>query len=331
MSDTDTRDRADLADDERVELLETMQRIRAFESRVEELFADRELPGFVHLYIGEEAVATGVCGALEDSDYITSTHRGHGHCIAKGHELDRMMAELFGRETGYCGGKGGSMHIASPELNNLGANGIVGAGVPIGVGAALSSHLRDSGQVAVSFFGDGALAQGAFHEAMNLAAVWDLPFVAVVENNHYGEMSGLEEQQAVTDLTRRAGSYGVPAVDVDGMDVEDVYAATTAAAEAARAGEGPTLLVCETYRFRGHHEGDSEAYRDDEEVRRWRERDPLSTYPERLRSAGALTEDDWEAIQEEVAAEVDAAVEFARESDYPEPEAAYANLFAEEV
>jgi pyruvate dehydrogenase E1 component alpha subunit len=331
MSDTDTRERADLSDDERVELLETMQRIRAFESRVEELFADRELPGFVHLYIGEEAVATGVCGALEESDYITSTHRGHGHCIAKGHELDRMMAELFGRETGYCGGKGGSMHIASPELNNLGANGIVGAGVPIGVGAALSSHLRDSGQVAVSFFGDGALAQGAFHEAMNLAAVWDLPFVAVVENNQYGEMSGLEEQQAVTDLTRRAASYGVPAVEADGMDVEDVYAATTAAVEAARAGEGPTLLVCETYRFRGHHEGDAQTYRDDEEVAQWRERDPLTTYPERLREAGALTDAEWEELQKEVASDLEAAVEFARESDFPEPEAAYENLFAEEA
>lgn len=331
MSDSTTRGGAELDDDDRVGLLRTMQRIRAFESRVEALFADGELPGFVHLYIGEEAVATGVCGALEESDYITSTHRGHGHCLAKGHEPDRMMAELFGRETGYCGGKGGSMHIASPELNNLGANGIVGAGIPIGVGAALSSHLRDSGQVAASFFGDGALAQGAFHEAMNLAAVWDLPFVGVVENNQYGEMSGLDEQQAVTELTRRAESYGVPAVEVDGMDVEDVYAATTAAVEAARAGEGPTLLVCDTYRFRGHHEGDAEAYRDDEEVARWRERDPLATYPERLIEAGVLTEAEWADLQAEVDAELDEAVEFARDSPFPDTEAAYESLFAEEV
>ena len=331
MRTNNTPDGAELSADDRVGLLQTMQCIRAFESRVEELFADGELPGFVHLYIGEEAVATGVCGALEESDYITSTHRGHGHCIAKGHEPDRMMAELFGRETGYCGGKGGSMHIASPELNNLGANGIVGAGIPIGVGAALSSHLRDSKQVAVSFFGDGALAQGAFHEAMNLAAVWDLPFVGVVENNQYGEMSGLEEQQAVGELTRRADAYGVPAVDVDGMDVEDVYAAMTAAAEAAREGEGPTLLVCDTYRFRGHHEGDAQTYRDDEEVARWRERDPLTTYPDELLADGVLTEAEWSQLQEEVDAELDEAVEFARESSFPEPKAAYENLFAEEV
>ena len=331
MTDIDTHDTGGLDDGGKRDLLHTMQRIRAFESRVEELFADRELPGFVHLYIGEEAVAAGVCGALEESDYITSTHRGHGHCIAKGHELDRMMAELFGRETGYCGGKGGSMHITSPELNNLGANGIVGAGIPIGVGAALSSHLRDSGQVAVSFFGDGALAQGSFHEAMNLASVWDLPFVGVVENNQYGEMSALAEQQAVTDLTRRAASYDIPAVGVDGMDVEEVHAAATAAVEAARDGEGPMLLVCETYRFRGHHEGDAESYRDDEEVAQWRERDPLTTYPERLVDEGVLTDGEWEEMQADVEATLEAAVEFARESPFPEPEAAYENLFAEEV
>ncbi len=331
MSEIDTRKRVDLDDEARIDLLRTMQRIRAFESRVQTLFADGELPGFVHLYIGEEAIAAGVCGALEESDYITSTHRGHGHCIAKGHEFDRMMAELYGKETGYCGGKGGSMHIASPKLGNLGANGIVGAGVPIGVGAALSSQLRGSGQVAASFFGDGATAQGAFHEAMNLSALWDLPFVGVVENNQYGEMSALEEQQAVTDLSERATSYGVPGIDVDGMDVEDVYAATTAAIEAARAGDGPSLLVCDTYRFEGHHEGDTEFYRDDDEINEWRRRDPLKTYPERLIEEGVLTNAEWNDIVDEIDAELEAAIEFARESDYPEPESAYENLYAEEV
>lgn len=312
-------------------MLETMQRIRAFESRIQELFADGELPGFVHLYIGEEAIATGVCEALDDDDYITSTHRGHGHCIAKGHDFDRMMAELFGKETGYCGGKGGSMHIASPELNNLGANGIVGAGIPIGVGAALSSYLRGSGQVAVSFFGDGALAQGAFHEAMNLAALWDLPFVGVVENNQYGEMSGLEEQQAIEDLTARATSYGVPGIDVDGMDVEEVHAAATAAIEAAREGDGPTLLVCETYRFEGHHEGDTEFYRDDDEVNEWRERDPIDTYRERLDEVGVLDDAAWRSMCDEIDAALEDAVDFARNSPFPETERAYENLYAEEV
>lgn len=331
MSEVETHEGADLSGEERLSLLRTMQRIRSFESRIQELFADGEIPGFVHLYIGEEAIASGVCGALSSDDYITSTHRGHGHCIAKGHAFDRMMAELYGKETGYCGGKGGSMHIASPELGNLGANGIVGAGVPIATGAALSSHLRGSDQVAVSFFGDGATAQGAFHEAMNLGALWDLPLVGVVENNQYGEMSSLEEQQSVTDLTKRAGSYGVPGIFVDGMDVEEVYAAATAAVEAARAGEGPTLLVCETYRFEGHHEGDTEFYRDDEELDRWRIRDPLRTYPQRLMEESVLSEADWATMKDEIEAELDAAIEFARESDFPQPREAYYNLYAEGV
>lgn len=313
----------------RVDLLRTMQRIRAFESRVETLFADGEIPGFVHLYIGEEAIAAGVCAALTPDDYITSTHRGHGHCIAKGHDLDRMMAELYGKQTGYCGGKGGSMHIASPHLNNLGANGIVGAGIPIGAGAALSSHLRGTDQVAVSFFGDGALAQGAFHEAMNLAALWDLPFIGVVENNQYGEMSSLEEQQAVTTLADRATSYGIPGVDVDGMDVEAVYHATSDAVERARAGEGPSLLVCETYRFKGHHQGDTEFYRTEDDIKPWRERDPLRTYPDHLISEDVITPDEWSAIEAEIEAKVDDAVAYARDSPFPDPQAAYDNVYAE--
>lgn len=332
MGESDTHDlTVGLSADHQLALLETMARIRKFETRIQALFADGELPGFVHLYIGEEAIASGVCAALLEDDYITSTHRGHGHCIAKGHELDQMMAELYGKETGYCGGKGGSMHIASPELNNLGANGIVGAGIPIGVGAALSSQLRESGQVAVSFFGDGALAQGAFHEAMNLAALWDLPFVGVVENNQYGEMSSLEEQQSITNLSQRADSYGIPAIDVDGMDVEDVFAAATAAVAAARDGEGPTLLVCETYRFEGHHEGDSQFYRTEDEVSEWRARDPLDSYPKKLIEDGILDASEWEAIQESVETELSDAIEFARSSSLPTPEQAYENLYAEEI
>lgn len=332
MSASNSRDEgADLEHEQQRDLLRTMARIRAFETRVGELFSDGEMPGFVHLYVGEEAIAAGVCGALRDEDYITSTHRGHGHCIAKGHDFDRMMAELYGKEAGYCGGKGGSMHIASPDLGNLGANGIVGAGIPIGAGAALSSQLRDSGQVAASFFGDGALAQGAFHEALNLASLWDLPFIGIVEHNQYGEMSATDEQQAVEDLTQRADSYGIPGIHVDGMDVESVYAATTAAVEAARAGDGPTLLVCETYRFRGHHEGDSEFYRDEDDMAPWRERDPLVTYPETLIDAGVITADEWEQLQAEIDEELDRAVKFARDSPFPAPTAAYDGLYAEEI
>lgn len=319
----------DIDTETRLEMLHTVERIRAFESRVQTLFSDGEIPGFVHLYIGEEAVAAGVCGALDDDDYVTSTHRGHGHCLAKGHDPAPMMAELYGKETGYCGGKGGSMHIADPELGNLGANGIVGAGIPIGTGAALSSQLRDAGEVCASFFGDGATAQGAFHESLNLAALWELPFVGVVENNQYGEMSSIEEQQSVEDLTDRATSYGIPSAHVDGMDPDAVFEAATEAVERARSGGGPTLLVCETYRFEGHHEGDTQFYRDDDELDEWRARDPIRTYPERLIGEGVLTEDEYEALRADVEAEIEDAVEFARESDLPAPETAYQNLYAE--
>jgi pyruvate dehydrogenase E1 component alpha subunit len=313
----------------RLGMLRTMERIRAFESRVRTLFADGEMPGFVHLYIGEEAIAAGVCAALEDDDYITSTHRGHGHCLAKGHDPAPMMAELYGKETGYCGGKGGSMHIADPELGNLGANGIVGAGIPIGAGAALSSQLRDAGEVCASFFGDGATAQGSFHESFNLASLWDLPFVGVVENNQYGEMSSIREQQSIEDLAQRAASYDIPGVHADGMDPDDVFTAASEAVERARGGEGPTLLVCETYRFEGHHEGDSEFYRDEEELSEWRARDPLRTYPERLVDEDVITGSEYEDLRAEVETEIDEAVAFARESDLPDPEAAYENLYAE--
>ncbi|MFB6170147.1 MAG: thiamine pyrophosphate-dependent dehydrogenase E1 component subunit alpha [Haloarculaceae archaeon] len=315
----------------RLDILRSVERIRAFETRVEELFADGEMPGFVHLYIGEEAVASGVCGALEDDDYVTSTHRGHGHCLAKGHDPAPMMAELYGKETGYCGGKGGSMHIADPELGNLGANGIVGAGIPIGTGAALSSQMRDAGEVCASFFGDGATAQGSFHESLNLASLWDLPLLAVVEHNKYGEMSSTEEQQAVADLTDRAESYDIPAVDVDGMDPDAVYDAASDAVARARDGEGPTLLVCDTYRFRGHHQGDSEFYRDDDEIQHWRQRDPYDRYPERLVEDGVITEGEHEDLRHEIEQEIEEAVDFARESDMPDPEDAYTNLYAEEV
>jgi pyruvate dehydrogenase E1 component alpha subunit len=313
------------------ELLRTMQRIREFESEVQTRFRDGEMPGFVHLYVGEEAVATGVCHALSESDFITSTHRGHGHCIARGLELPRMMAELYGKRTGYCGGKGGSMHIADTEAGMLGANGIVAAGLPIAAGAGLSAKLRGTEQVGVAFFGDGAASQGVVHETLNLASLWDLPLVAVVENNRYGEMSGLEEHHAETDLTTLAEPYDMAATDVDGMDVEAVYRAAERAVDRARAGDGPSLLVCETFRFEGHHEGDDDFYRDEAEVERWRERDPLRTYPARLRQENVLSADEIEELRAEARAAVEEAVEFAKESAFPEPERAYEGLYADEV
>ena len=317
---------------ERIELLRTMRRIREFESQMQRLFADGELPGFLHLYIGEEAIATGACAALDD-DFITSTHRGHGHCIAMGLETDRMAAELYGKADGYCNGKGGSMHIADVDAGMLGANGIVAAGVPIACGAALSAQMRGTDQVAMSFFGDGALSQGAFHEAFNLAGVWDLPLVGIVENNQYGEMSGVDEHhpaESLDDLTVYGEPYGVARERVDGMDVEAVRRAAQDAVERARDGGGPSIIECDAYRFEGHHEGDTQFYRNDEELDEWRERDPLRTYPERLIDEGVLTEAEYEEMEAEIEAEIRAAIEFARESELPDPESAYEGLYAEE-
>ena len=318
----------------RVEMLRTMRRIREFESEMQIRFADGEVPGFLHLYIGEEAIATGVCHALDDEDYITSTHRGHGHCIAMGLDLGRMAAELYGRADGYCNGKGGSMHIMDSEAGMLGANGIVAAGVPIATGAALSSKIRGSDQVAVSFFGDGSISQGAFHEAFNLAGVWDLPLIGVIENNQYGEMSGLDEhhpEESLDDLTVYGEPYGVVREQVDGMDPEAVYEVARRTIDRARQGGGPVLIECIAYRFEGHHEGDSEFYRGEQELEEWRQKDPIRTYPRKLIDEGVLTETEYEEMEAEIEAEVQEAIEFARQSPNPEPENAYEGLFAEEI
>lgn len=322
----------ELSDEVRLEMLRTVFRIREFETKMQHMFADGEIPGFLHLYIGQEAVATGVCQALSDEDYLTSTHRGHGHCVARGLDTDRMAAELYGRETGYCKGKGGSMHIADVTAGMLGANGIVAGGVPIACGAALSAKMRGTDQVAVSFFGDGALSQGAFHEAFNYAGTRTLPLIGVIENNRYGEMSGLEEQHppvAHDDLTVYGEPYGATCQQVDGMDVEAVYHAAREAVERARDGGGPELLECLTYRFAGHHEGDSKFYRTKDEEAEWRARDPVVTYPETLVDEGVVTQSEVDEIRAEIQAEIQAAVEFARESEFPEPEAAYEGLYAD--
>jgi TPP-dependent pyruvate/acetoin dehydrogenase alpha subunit len=308
-------------------LLKTMMSIRAFESRVEELFLAGHVAGSVHLYIGEEATATGVCSALRPGDYITSTHRGHGHAIAKGARLDRMMAELFGRRTGYCKGKGGSMHIADFSVGMLGANGIVGGGLTIAVGAGLSAKMRRSGQVVVSFFGDGATNRGTFHEALNMAAVFHLPVVFVNENNCYASTTPVGYAVSVEDVADRAAGYGIPGVMVDGNDVLAVREATLAAVERARAGGGPTLLECKTYRWRGHYIGDPEQYRTKEEIAQWQERCPIRRFQAYLLERGAIQRGDIEAISRHVEEEVAAAVRFAEQSPFPDPEEALEDLF----
>lgn len=312
------------------ELFRCMLRIRAFEERVIDLYARGLVHGLAHLYVGEEAVAAGVCATLRPEDYVVSTHRGHGHCIAKGADMRRMMAEIFGRETGYCRGKGGSMHIADLSKGILGAMGVVGAGMPIAVGAGLGSKLRDSGQVCVCFFGDGASNQGTFHESLNLASLWKLPVVFVCENNAYAISTAQHRHQPIADISVRGAAYAMPGVTVDGNDVEAVYEAAVAAVEAARSGQGPTLLECKTYRWRGHHEGDpgqGTSYRSPEEISQWMARCPIARAREKLLAAG-VPADELERISEAVRAEVEDAVRYARASPEPAEEAMFADVYA---
>lgn len=306
-----------------------MLTIREFDSTAGDYFADGEIPGFVHLYIGEEAVGVGACAALEPDDYIASTHRGHGHCIAKGLDPKLMMAELFGKQDGYCNGKGGSMHIADVDSGMLGANGIVGAGPPLATGAALSIDYDDREQVAVGFLGDGAVAQGQVHEAINLAATWDLPAVFVVENNRYGEGTPVEEQHNVDDLSDTAGAYDIPGVTVDGMDVTAVAEAVEEARKRARDGDGPTIVEAETYRYRGHYEGDEQPYRDEDEIEKWKEQDPIDRFSELLVDRGELTEEELKELRDEIEAEIEEAVEYAQDAPLPDPSEAYEDMFAE--
>ena len=315
----------------RTEALRRMLLIRAFDTEAGDRFADGEIPGFVHLYIGEEAVGVGTCAALDPDDYIASTHRGHGHCIAKGLDPKLMMAELYGKRDGYCNGKGGSMHIADVDAGMLGANGIVGAGPPMATGAALTIDYQDREQVAVGFLGDGAVAQGQIHEAVNLASTWNLPAIFIVENNHYGEGTPAEKQHKIEDLSDTAGAYDIPGVTVDGMDVTAVAEAVEQARKRARDGDGPTFIEAKTYRYRGHFEGDEELYRDDEEVERWRDRDPIDAFRDRLVDRGELTEEAFEELQADAEREIDDAVEYALDADLPHPSEAYEDMFAESV
>lgn len=308
----------DLTNDQLIELYVTMNKIRFFENRVAELFAAGKIPGFVHLYVGEEAVASGVCANLTDQDYITSTHRGHGHLIAKGGDIKLMMAELFGKRTGYCKGKGGSMHIADLDLGIMGANGIVGGGPPLATGAALACQYLENGRVAVCFFGDGASNQGTTHEAMNLATCWKLPVVFVNENNMYGISSCTINSMCVSNIAERAAAYDMPGVVVDGNDVIAVHEATGEAIARAREGKGPSLVECKTYRHRGHFEGDPCVYRPDEELAKWKERDPIPRIEEKLLEMKLLTNEKAEEIKSSLIKELADAEKFAEESPFPD-------------
>jgi pyruvate dehydrogenase E1 component alpha subunit len=311
-----------------IEMYRVMVRIRTFEERVVKEFAAGNIPGAAHLYAGEEAVATGACANLLLDDYITSTHRGHGHLIAKGGKTDRMMAELYGKKTGYNKGKGGSMHIADMEIGILGANAIVGASIPIAGGAALSAKMRGTDQVAICFLGDGATNTGRFHEGVNLAAIWNLPVVYVIENNMYAESTALSAACKLANLSERASAYGIPGKTVDGNNVLAVYEAVKEAVARARKGQGPTLIECKTYRHRGHFEGDPQTYKTKEEVAEWMKKDPIPRFRKRLIEMGVLAEEDADKIGQEMKEEIEKAVKFAVESPLPAPEEALEDVYA---
>jgi len=277
--------------------LEAMWRIRRFEEAVDDLFARGLMHGTMHLSIGQEASATGTCFALRDDDAITSTHRGHGHCIAKGADLEQMMAELLAKETGYCRGRGGSMHIADVATGNLGANGIVGGGIPIAAGAGLAYQLQGIDRVVVSFFGDGATNEGAFHEAVNLASIWKLPVIFLCENNKYGMSFSTEKSINVETIAERSAAYGIPGVTVDGNDVEAVHEAVTTAVERARTGQGPTLVESLTYRWKGHSKSDKNLYRTKEEIAEWRDKDPIGRFETLVVERGVLSAEDVEQVR----------------------------------
>jgi acetoin:2,6-dichlorophenolindophenol oxidoreductase subunit alpha len=313
---------------ELLEMYRTMVLIREAEQTLVRLFAENRVPGFIHSYIGEEATAVGICSVLRDDDYVTSTHRGHGHLLAKGADLRRFFAELYGRRSGYCRGKGGSMHVTDLDLGILGANGIVGAGIPIAAGAALAADMRGLDRVAVSFFGDGATDIGVFHEALNLASLWRVPAVFVCENNGYADFMARASHQPIERIADRAAAYAMPGVRVDGNDVEAVRDAAADAVARARSGGGPSLIEAETYRIRGHYEGDPQPYRTAEEVDAWRGRDPLAIAAARLRERDALGDGREEQIRDEARRLVEDAVAFAESEPLPEPEEALEDVYA---
>ncbi|MGZ4462094.1 MAG: thiamine pyrophosphate-dependent dehydrogenase E1 component subunit alpha [Gaiellaceae bacterium] len=311
-------------------MLGQMIRIRRFEEHVRQLYLGAKMPGLTHLYIGEEAVAVGVCEALRRDDKITSTHRGHGHCLAKGADPARMYAELLGKEAGYCRGKGGSMHIADHENGNLGANAIVGGSAGIATGAAMSARMRGTDEVAVCFFGEGAVGQGLLYEVMNMASLWSLPVIYVCENNLYNEYTHFAQTTA-GELSARPAAFGIPAREVDGQDVRAVFAASAEAVARARRGEGPSFLVCNTYRYEGHHVGDVDRsyYRSKDEELAWREqRDPVALLSAWLGQSHGVTPEELKALEDEIEQQIVSAVEFALDAPYPDPAEVVEHVFA---
>ena len=310
------------------EALRLMLTIRLFDEQALSLYRAGEMRGTTHPYIGMEAVGVGVMLALQPNDYVTSTHRGHGHTIAKGGDPKRMMAELLGRATGYSGGKGGSMHIADMDKHMLGANGIVGGGMGLATGAALTAKLQNTGSIAVCFFGDGALEQGILHETTNLAAIWKLPVLYVCENNQYAMSTRSDWSVAGGDPARRAAGYGIPGVTVDGMDLFAVNSAASELVERARRGDGPAYLVCTTYRYHGHHAGDPLNYRQKEEVERWREQDPIERVKRVAIERGTLSANEVADLEQRIEGEIQAAVEFAKNSPEPSVDQLMTDIYA---
>jgi len=309
-------------------MYERMQLIRTFENRVKVEFGKGKIPGFVHLYAGEEAIAVGICANLTDADYMTSTHRGHGHCVAKGVDPRGMMAELFGKATGTCKGKGGSMHIADMDKGMLGANGIVGGGPPLACGSGLTAKFNKTDQVTICFFGDGASEQGTLHESLNLASIWKLPVIFVAENNGYAESTPAHYHCSVENIADRASGYNMPGVTLDGNDIFAVYEAAHEAVARARTGQGPSLLECKTYRFNGHFEGDAQTYKIAAENEKYqKERDPLKLFRDNVLSRHLVSEAEFKAIDDRVAAQINEAVKFAEESPFPDVQETYTDVY----
>lgn len=318
---------AQLSSEQLLDMFTKMNHIRAFEEKVTYFFSRGQIHGTTHLYIGEEATAVGACATLEDKDLITSTHRGHGHTIAKGIDLNRMMAELLGKSTGYCGGKGGSMHIADLTRGNLGANGIVGGGIPIATGAGITIMRRGEDRVVVCFFGDGALNQGSFHESVNLASVWNLPVIYICENNQYAMSLSRNRGFNITDLSDRAKAYGIPGKTVDGNDVFAVYDAVLMAKDHVKQ-NGPYLLVAETYRYMGHSKSDANAYRTKEEINEWKKRDPIPRLRKAMLETGAFDDAQLDRVSEQCKQDIENAVEYANQSADPSVEGLLDDVYA---
>jgi acetoin:2,6-dichlorophenolindophenol oxidoreductase subunit alpha len=312
----------------RVELLTQMLLSRYFDEKVNDLYAEGKVHGTAHFYVGQESVAVGAIAALKEGDVITSTHRGHGHAIAFGLDVDRMAAELLGQATGYCHGKGGSMHIADVTVGMLGANGIVGGSMGIVCGAAWAFKRRGQDNAAICFFGEGAANEGIFHEALNLAAIWKLPVVFLCENNQYGMSMSVKRATAIENISDRAAAYGMPGVTVAGTELDEVYKATLEALERARAGEGPTLLEAITYRYLGHSKSDANLYRTREEIQTWRKQDPIQRFAAVLEGEGVLQENEWQRLDEEAKQRIEEAFEKASEEPDPEPESALEDVYA---